>query len=81
MVAVSSVIKLTAIDLTTMWFAHTMDVPRKPEEVLIRSDGGEAYVSCAAGRQIAVIDVKNWKVKQLIDAGPGADGLAWAVSK
>jgi len=22
--------------------------------------------------------LKNWKVEKLIDAGPGADGLAWA---
>lgn len=80
-VALSSVNKVAAIDLTTMKVAHTMDVPRAPQEVLIRPDGGEAYVSCDASRQIAVIDVKNWKVKQLIDAGPGADGLAWAVAK
>lgn len=80
-VAVSSVNKVAAIDLTTMKVAHIMEVPRAPQEVLIRPDGGEAYVSCDVSRQIAVIDTKNWKVKQLIEAGPGADGLAWAVSK
>ena len=31
-----------------------------------------------AGRQIAVIDLKNWKVEKLINPGPGTDGLAWA---
>ena len=80
-VAVSSVNKVVAIDLTTMKVAHTIDVPRAPQEVLIRPDGGEAYVSCDASRQIAVIDVKNWIVKKLINAGPGADGLAWAAAK
>ena len=28
--------------------------------------------------QVAVIDLANWKMKSLIDAGAGADGLAWA---
>jgi YVTN family beta-propeller protein len=80
-VALSNVNKVVAIDLTTLKVAHTMDVPRAPQEVLVRPDGEEAYVSCDASRQIAVIDVKDWKVKKLIDAGPGADGLAWAVAK
>jgi len=55
--------------------------PRAPQETLVRPDGAEAYVSCDASRQIAVIDTKEWKVKKLIDAGPGADGLAWAKGK
>jgi len=80
-VAVSSVNKVAVIDLSTMAVAHTMDVPRAPQEVLVRPDGAEAYVSCDASKQVAVIDTKNWKVKKLIDAGPGADGLAWAGSK
>jgi DNA-binding beta-propeller fold protein YncE len=77
-VALSNVNKVCAIDLVTMKVAHTLDVPRAPQEVLVRPDGAEAYVSCDASRQIAVVDVKDWKVKKLIDAGPGADGLAWA---
>lgn len=80
-VALINVNKVCAIDLTTMKVAHTWDVPRAPQEVLVRPDGAEAYVSCDASRQIAVIDVKDWKVKKLIDAGPGADGLAWAGGK
>jgi DNA-binding beta-propeller fold protein YncE len=31
--------------------------------------------------QIAVIDLANWKMKSLIDAGQGADGLAWAAAQ
>jgi hypothetical protein len=27
---------------------------------------------------VAVIDLKEWRVMKLIEAGPGADGLAWA---
>jgi hypothetical protein len=37
-----------------------------------------AYVSCTKTKQIAAIDLAQWKVAKLIDAGDGADGLAWA---
>lgn len=80
-VAVSSVNKVAVIDLARMEVAHTLDVPRIPQEVLVRPDGAEAYVSCDASKQVVVIDTKDWKVKKLIDAGPGADGLAWANAK
>jgi hypothetical protein len=45
---------------------------------LIRPDGAVAYVSCDASHQIAEIQTSTWKVSRLIDAGPSADGLAWA---
>jgi YVTN family beta-propeller protein len=81
MVVLSKVNQVAVIDLTTMKVAQTLDLPNAPQEVLVRPDGTEAYVSCSGSRQIAVIDVKDWKVKRLIDAGPGADGLAWARGK
>ena len=31
-----------------------------------------------SSRKVAAINVKEWKVERLIDAGPTADGLAWA---
>ena len=34
-------------------------------------------MSCDMSGQIAAIDLKNWSVR-LINAGPSADGLAWA---
>lgn len=70
--------KVGIIDLKTMAVTTTLDVPKAPQETLVRPDGEEAYVSCDSSKQIAVIDTKNWKVEKLIDAGPGADGLAWA---
>jgi YVTN family beta-propeller protein len=66
------------LDLETLKVARTFVVPKAPQEVLIQPDGMAAYVSCDASHQVAVIDLKNWKVEKLIDAGPGADGLAWA---
>ncbi len=70
--------QLGVVDLETMKVARTLEVPRAPQEVLVRPDGAVAYVSCDASRQVAVVDLKTWKVEKLIEAGPGADGLAWA---
>ncbi len=80
-IAIPRANQVAVIDLATMKVAHTLDVPRTPQEVLVRPDGAEAYVSCDASKQIAVMDTKTWMVKKLIDAGPGADGLAWASGK
>ncbi|HEX5219612.1 MAG TPA: YncE family protein [Verrucomicrobiae bacterium] len=80
-VAISAANKVAVVDLTKMEVAHVLDVPRAPQFALVRPDGAEAYVSCDASKKIVVIDAKEWKVKKLIDAGPGADGLAWANAK
>ena len=69
------------VDLATLKVARTIDLPGAPQEVVVRPDGKVAYVSCIrAGQvgQVAVIDLAQWKVQSLIDAGKGADGLAWA---
>jgi DNA-binding beta-propeller fold protein YncE len=55
-----------------------LDVPKAPQEILIQPDGAYAYVSCDASRQVAVLDLKQWKTARLIGTGPGTDGLAWA---
>ena len=44
----------------------------------MRPDGRVAYVSCDASKKVAVIDLGEQKLDKLIDAGPLADGLAWA---
>jgi YVTN family beta-propeller protein len=77
-VAVPRINKVAVVDLRSMEVAHTVDVPRAPQETLVRPDGQEAYVSCDASGKVAVIDTKEWSVRKLIDAGPTADGLAWA---
>ncbi len=66
------------LDLQTMQIAKTLDVPKAPQEVVIRPDGLEAYVSCDSAGKVAVIDLRHQHVDDLIDAGAGADGLAWA---
>ena len=73
--------RVAVVDLGTLTVARTIDLPGAPQEVVVRPDGKVAYVSCTrAGQvgQVAAIDLAQWKVESLIDAGKGADGLAWA---
>ena len=70
--------QVAVVDLHAMKVARTIDVPAEPQEVLISPDGRAAYVSCDASKQVAVIRTSDWTVQKLIDAGPSADGLAWA---
>jgi DNA-binding beta-propeller fold protein YncE len=61
-----------------MKVARAIDVPASPQELLVRPDGAVAYVSCNTSGKVAAIDLKTWDVAKVMDAGPGADGLAWA---
>jgi DNA-binding beta-propeller fold protein YncE len=69
---------VAVVDLGTMKVAHTITVPAAPQEMLVRPDGRVAYVSCDSSAKVAEISLSDWKVSRLIDAGKGADGLAWA---
>jgi hypothetical protein len=53
-------------------------VPQPPQEILVRPDGAEGYVSRDGSRRVAVLDLKHWKVEKLIGAGRNVDGLARA---
>jgi YVTN family beta-propeller protein len=77
-IAMPTVNKVGALNLKTMKLEHTIDVPAAPQEVLVRPDGAVAYVSCDASHKVAEIRASDWSVARLIDAGAGADGLAWA---
>src|SRR5580692_12365217 len=77
LVAIPSTNEVAVVDVATMRVVRTIKVPPSPQEVLVRPDGMAAYVSCSASHQIAAIQIKDWSVKQ-IEAGRGADGLAWA---
>jgi YVTN family beta-propeller protein len=78
LVALIGANKVGVVDLEAMKVSRTIDVPKAPQEVVVRPDGAVAYVSCDASKQVAVLDLKEWKVQKLIQAGQGADGLAWA---
>lgn len=81
LVTMPTVNKVIVMDLGTMKVAHTIDVPGTPQEILVSPDNQKAYVSCDVSQKIAVINLSNWKVDKLIDAGKGADGLAYAVGR
>ena len=78
LVAVPPTNQVAVVDLGAMKVIHTIDVPKAPQEVLIRPDNRVAYVSCDSSGQVAEIGLGDWKVNRLIAAGKGADGLAWA---
>jgi YVTN family beta-propeller protein len=69
---------VAVVDLEAKKVVHDLQLPRAPQEILIRPDGAVAYVSCDFSAKIGVIDLKEWKVTKLIDVGKNADGLAWA---
>jgi DNA-binding beta-propeller fold protein YncE len=77
LVALSAARGVAVVDLRTLEVVKTISVPAAPQEVLVRPDGRVAYVSCNTSHQVAAIDIATWNVK-LIEAGKGADGLAWA---
>lgn len=78
LVCVPSANEVALIDLSAMRVANAIKVPATPQEILIPPNGAVAYVSCNKSGKVAAIDLKSWKVAKVIDAGPGADGLAWA---
>jgi DNA-binding beta-propeller fold protein YncE len=77
-IALPLVHQVAAVDLQTLKVAHAIDVPVRPQEVLISPDQKSAYVSIDQAGKVAVISLADWKVEKFIDAGKGADGLAWA---
>jgi YVTN family beta-propeller protein len=80
-VAMPQANKVAVVDLGTMKVAHTIEVPPAPQEILIQPDGKVAYASCDVSHKVAAIRTSDWTVEKLIDAGKGADGLAWAARK
>ena len=80
-IALPLVHQVGVIDLKSMKVVHAIDVPTKPQEVIVSPDGKLAYVSCDQSGKVAVISVSDWRVKQIIDAGAGADGLAYAAAR
>ena len=78
LIAIPATDEVAVVDLSAMKVARTIKVPARPQEVLIQPGAAVAYVSCIGVGKVAAIDLKSWDVARVIDAGPGADGLAWA---
>jgi len=80
-IALPLIHQVGVIDLKAMKVAHTIDLPTRPQEVLVSPDNKVVYVSCDQSGKVAVINVVDWTVKSIIDAGPAADGLALAMGR
>jgi len=80
LVALPSAGQVGVVDLQSLKLARTIDVPKSPQEVLVRPDNQVAYVSCHESRKVAAINLNTWQVDKIIHAGGLADGLAWASS-
>lgn len=78
LVAIPGKDMVAVVDLQSLQLARTVKVAKSPQEILIRPDGQVAYVSCMASGQVAAVNLATWKMDKLLDAGKGADGLAWA---
>lgn len=68
---------LLVIDLATLKIAKSFELPGAPSEILVRPDGGVAFVSCMDSGKIAVVDLRAWEQKEPIVMTRGVDGLAW----
>jgi YVTN family beta-propeller protein len=66
------------IDLHTRKVVKTFDAPIALGKVLIRPDGGVAYISFLTAGKIEVLNLKDWKMEPSIDLTPGVDGMDWA---
>lgn len=71
--------QIAVVDLGSMKVARTVEVGASPQEILMRPDRPVAYVSCSKDGKVAAVDLKSWKLAGTLNAGPGADGLGWAV--
>jgi YVTN family beta-propeller protein len=78
LVTLKSANKLGIIDLNRQTVVRTIDLPAGPQEIVLRPESTLAYISCIRAGKVAVVDTSTWMVTALVDAGAGADGLAWA---
>jgi YVTN family beta-propeller protein len=67
---------VAVIDAHTHAVVRTLQTGGIPTEILVRPDGKVAYVSC--GKNVVAIDLATMQVAGTLNAGAGADGLAWA---
>jgi DNA-binding beta-propeller fold protein YncE len=73
--------KIAVVDLQSMKVVRSVETPADPEAVVVQPEGKNAWVSCPHSGKVAEIDLATWKITREIDAGKGADGMAWASAK
>jgi YVTN family beta-propeller protein len=78
LVCVPDASQVSVVDLKTLQVVRTIGVPRVPHEIVISPDNKTVYVSCIRTKKVAAINLSDWSVKSLIEAGESVDGMAWA---
>ena len=76
LLCIGSTKQVAVIDLAAMKVTHTIDLPIGPTELLVDPDGHTAFAS--GGGKVAVLDLTGFKLRSMMNAGAGADGLAFA---
>ena len=69
------------MDLSTMKVAHTIDLPARPQEVLVSPDNKVAYVSCDQSAKVAVINLSDWTVKKSLTQALARMDLRWRLPR
>ena len=70
--------RVHVVDVASLKIVRSFDMPGVPSAIMIRPDGDAAYVSSITGGNIAVINLRTWKLEQPIILTKGVDGMAWA---
>jgi DNA-binding beta-propeller fold protein YncE len=78
LVCVPDASQISVVDLKTLRVVRTIAVPKVPHQIVISPDDKTAYVSCIRTKKVAAINLSDWSVKRLIEAGESVDGMAWA---
>jgi YVTN family beta-propeller protein len=78
LVCVPDASEVSVVDLKTLQVVRTIAVPKVPHEIVISPEDKTAYVSCIRTKKVAAINLSDWSVKSLIEAGESVDGMAWA---
>ena len=69
LVAVPPVNEVAVVDLSSKQIVHELKVPSAPQEILMNPNGKVAYVSCNTSGKVAVVDLADWKVQSIFNAG------------
>jgi YVTN family beta-propeller protein len=72
---------IAVLDASTHKEVKRFPMPRGAAGIQMQSDGARVFVACTGENYVAVIDPRTLTITSRIDAGPGPDGMAWAVQQ
>jgi YVTN family beta-propeller protein len=71
--------ELFILDVASRKELKRLNIGKGGAGILVNDDGSRAFIGCTPDNYVAVVDLKKLEVIGHIDAGPGPDGLAWAI--